>query len=230
MKTAIVERLSQTQAPSEEIVFVFPELTLTAFVLENPKAMTLESPEVKEVQALAKELKTGIVFGFPLQTETEKPKNRLSLVDPAGNFVGHYDKLHLFTLGNPAESDRYTEGPRGQTSFLYRGWRMALSICFDLRYADLYVDYRREGAEVIVAAACWVGGPSKALQFETLSRARAIEAQAYLCAVNRIGEDPRYKFEGGSFVFSPMGESLMQNDQSSLIVEEPLLLAKRIRV
>src|SRR6185437_10212011 len=71
--------------------------------------------------------------------------------------------------------------------------------------------YAREGSDLVILPACWVGGPGKADQFRILSAARAIEGQFFFAALNRSGRDPSYTYEGDVWCFSPQGEALVES-------------------
>lgn len=197
--------------PPEERLFLLPELTLTAFVTKDPPSFALDPPHkhVAKVLDLARELRTGIVFGFPEVNpdDPDKPFNTLVLAGPDGKIAGRYRKMHLFTVGKTPETASYSAGPSG-TVFDYRGWKIALAVCFDMRFSRLFHSYAQAGADLILVSACWLGGEHKAYQFRTLNSSFAILSQAYLAAVNRKGKDPFFTFEGGEYVFSPFGENL----------------------
>lgn len=194
----------------ESVLFVFPEATLTGFVTESPRCYRVSPPDeaVSRLREIARSRRTGLVAGFPEKDPAGgKPFNASLLIGPDGEAAAHYRKLHLFTFGAKPESGKYQTGRAG-TLCLYRGWRVALSICFDARFARLYHAYARAGAELIVVSSCWVGGPHKTYQYRTLGSAHAVLAQAYVCAVNRAGRDPDFEYDGSAYVFSPFGEDV----------------------
>lgn len=203
----LTRRLERAQGPSEAHLFLFPELTLTGFVTQDPKILSLDHPAVKELQGLAAKHKTALVAGFPERAEKAKPRNAAVLIDPGGRIAASYRKLHLFTLGRSPESAHYDAGDAGLIVD-YRGWKLAFAICFDIRFSRLFHEYARAGADAILVPSCWVGGPHKSEQYRTLNSAHAILTQAYVAAVNRSGKDPFYEYDGSEYVFSPFGEQL----------------------
>jgi omega-amidase len=134
--------------------------------------------------------------------------NRALLIDPAGTIVGHYDKVHPFSYGH--ESERYLGGRAVQR------WRVGPSgepastivspvICYDLRFPELFraaMD-TAQPPEVFVVLANWPA--SRAHHWRSLCVARAIENQAYVVGVNRIGRDPHLEYAGTSLIVDPMG-------------------------
>lgn len=211
IETAVVDRLAaRPEAPSEERLFLFPELTLTAFVTRDPPAFSLSPADatVAAAAALARRLRTGLAVGFPeSRADGGKPLNALAVFGPDGGVAGVYRKNHLFTLGTAPESEAYSPGDGG-VLFDYRGWRVALAVCFDVRFAALFHAYAKAGADLILVSSCWVAGPHKTEQYRTLTSAHAILAQAFVAAVNRSGRDPVWEYDGSAYVFSPFGADL----------------------
>ena len=225
MEDAVVRRLDGRRADPEERLFLFPELTLTGFVTRHPKSFSLTPPDpaISRVLELARGRRTAIAFGFPERNPEApgRPFNALVLARPDGSIAGRYRKLHLFTAGREPEDGVFSAGDRGVLCE-HRGWLFGLSICFDLRFSRLYHEYARAGADVILAPACWVGGPHKSMQLRTLAAAYAVLSQAYVAAVNRSGRDPHFDYDGSAHVFSPFGEPVLQEgscglDESALI-------------
>ena len=211
IEAGVKARLAASPVPSEERLLLFPELSLTGFVTQAPAAFDLHGgdPLVERLRAIAAQNRTALAVGLPERNprDAARPYNTLALLDPEGKIFAAYRKLHLFTLGAAPESACYSAGEKGVMAE-YRGWKLGLSICFDLRFAGLYHQYARSGAELLLAPACWVGGPHKSEQFRTLGAAHAILSQAYLASVNRAGRDPAFEYDGAEYVFSPFGENL----------------------
>ena len=232
MDEAIQSRMKErSDIPSDARVFVFPEVALTAFVTDRSGDVALPrlGPEVEAVRALAGKYKTAIVFGFPERVEgQEKPYNTLLFVSPQGEDLADYQKLHLYTASSPPESESYQHGQSG-TVLTYRGWKIAFAICFDLRFSNLFHAYAQAGADLVVLPACWIGGPGKSVQLQTLSAARAIEGQCFFAALNRSGKDPSASYEGEVLCFAPRGEPLVEKtgfDLDSALLDE----ARKLKV
>lgn len=233
METAIEARLSKcAEGAPEEQLFVFPEVTLTAFVTENPQAFAIEPPHefVRRLCELARRRRTGLVAGFPElnPADAKKPYNAAVLIGADGRIAARYRKLHLFTFGKTPESERYSAGDTG-TVCLYRGWNIGLSICFDIRFSRLYYEYAKAGVDLITASSCWVGGEHKTYQYKTINSAHAVLTQAYVIAVNRAGRDPNFEYDGSAYVFSPYGENLF-NDEPVALDEKMLAECRKLVV
>jgi predicted amidohydrolase len=228
MERALETRISESA--SEETIAVFPEMTLTGFMLEGVLPLTPDAEPVKRARALAARFHTAIIFGYPERApDGGKPWNRLELVGPDGTTLVAYRKKRLFTRGSPSEYELYTPGDL-EGVVEYRGWKIALRICFDLRFAELFDPLRKEAVDLVVLAACWLGGPHKAEQFRILSAARAISAQCYLAALNRSGSDPNANYEGDAHVFRPQGNALEHNPEGVLLNPSALTEARKLKL
>lgn len=200
-------------------IFLFPELTLTAFVTKNPSSFRLKpmDAELRALGSIARRHGTALVAGFPERNPRRpgRPFNTVAFFDPSGRLAASYRKTHLFTLGAQPETASYSAGEGGLV-FDYRGWRIAFAVCFDIRFSRLFHAYARAGADLVLAPACWVGGPHKTYQFKTINSAHAVLTQAYVAAVNRSGKDPAYAYDGSAYVFSPFGEDVLKRGPCAL--------------
>jgi 5-aminopentanamidase len=217
MREEITQRLHHAakhhpEIGSEDRIFVFPEMTLTGFDTAHAETVALDrnTEVVQSVHALARELKTAIVFGFPERGASKRPVNTLLFIDSSGEEVADYQKMHLYTgslPGAPSEPEMFDGGKAG-VIVEYHGWKIGLAICFDLRFPQLFHAYAEEGADLVLQIASWIPGPLKSYQFQTLSAAHAIMGQYYFLSVNRSGHDAAFTFEGEALVYSPKGERL----------------------
>jgi predicted amidohydrolase len=142
--------------------------------------------------------------------------NRSFLIDPAGQIVARYDKIHMFDVTvSETESYRESAGYRpgtqavvADTSFA----RLGLTVCYDVRFAYLYRALTQAGAEVLLVPSAF-SPVTGAAHWETLLRARAIETGSYVLAAAQTGAHaattgkPRHTY-GHSMAISPWGEVL----------------------
>lgn len=215
MEAAVRDRLSAPGAPEAGAqLFLFPELTLTGFVTQDPPccAANPADPVFRKLCAMARRLKTAVAAGFPEKNpkDPKRPFNALAFIGPDGNVLAVYRKLHLFTSGRHPEAAGYAAGDGGVVC-VYRGWKIGFAICFDLRFPALFHRYAREGTELLLVSSCWVGGAHKSCQYRTLNSAYAVLLQAYVACVNRSGKDPNFDYDGAEHVFSPFGEDVYRN-------------------
>ncbi len=179
----------------------------------------------------ARDLKLWIVAGtIPLPPD-DQPDGKVTacslLIDEHGQQVARYDKLHLFDVdvadnrGRYRESDDYAHGNNVVLVDTPVG-RLGLSVCYDLRFPELYTALREAGAELITAPSAFTA-VTGAAHWDILIRARAIETQCYLLAAAQGGvhPGPRETY-GHAAIIDPWGRVLAQQAQG-----ETVLLATR---
>lgn len=114
--------------------------------------------------------------------------NTLLLTGPDGEFT--YDRIHLYDAFGSRESDTVAPGSRLVTAQV-AGATVGLATCYDLRFADQFTALGRAGAELVLVPASWGEGTGKAEQWDLLTRARAMDAQAYLLACGMAWRPPQ---------------------------------------
>jgi predicted amidohydrolase len=129
--------------------------------------------------------------------------NRHYFIDGRSGNETYYDKHHLFTYGH---EDRYYQPGDAHSIVKYCGFRILLLTCYDLRFPvwSRYSDALQYDA--IIAVANWPESRQNAWQI--LTRARAMENQAYLIGCNRVGDDQYSHYRGQSAIISPIGKTL----------------------
>jgi omega-amidase len=130
-----------------------------------------------------------------------KPANRLLLAGPDGT-VHRYDKIHPFSYAG--EQEHYAAGS-ALVTVPVDDVAVSLFVCYDLRFADEFWAVA-DRTDLYVVVANWP--ESRRLHWQTLLRARAIENQAYVLGVNRVGAGGKLTYAGDSCVIDPMGEVL----------------------
>ncbi|MFI8579420.1 MULTISPECIES: carbon-nitrogen hydrolase family protein [Pseudomonadaceae] len=190
-----------------------------------------EGPILPWLKQTARDLSLWIVAGtLPLPPDDDrdgKPRACSLLVDEQGERAARYDKLHLFDVdvadnrGRYRESDDFAHGEQVVVVDTPVG-RLGLTVCYDLRFPELYGALREAGAELISVPAAFTA-VTGAAHWQVLTRARAIETQCYLLAAGQGGEHPgpRWTF-GHSAIIDPWGGVLVEQDQG-----EAALLASR---
>lgn len=153
-------------------------------------------PILPWLRQTARDLGLWIVAGtLPLPPDgepEEKPRACSLLVDDQGQRVARYDKLHLFdadvadSRGRYRESDHYAPGQRLVVADTPVG-RLGMTVCYDLRFAELYLALRQAGAELISVPSAFTLTTGEA-HWQTLIRARAVETQCYMLAAAQGGE------------------------------------------
>lgn len=209
-------------------LIVFPEMTLTGFTMNSLEFAECKekSPTVHFFSEYAKKMNCYIVFGVILQTDGKLPTNNLIVVNAEGELVAQYAKIHPFSYSG--ENEYYSKGEK-LSSFQYNGHKIGLSICYDLRFPELFQALSKD-CDAIIVIANW---PKKrSAHWTALLLARAIETQSYMIGVNRTGIDGNnLEYEESSLVISPNGENvkILFLTEYSNMYDIDLLVANDIR-
>ncbi|MBS0504653.1 MAG: carbon-nitrogen hydrolase family protein [Proteobacteria bacterium] len=214
---AIVAAIGDARAGGADILFT-PEMSNLLDRDRDRSATHLKSEAEDEtlaaVRAAAREAGLWVHLGsLALEGEDGKRLNRGFLIDAAGDIRARYDKIHLFDVDLPTgenwrESAVYARGGRAVAADTPWG-RLGLSICYDLRFPDLYRALTGAGAAILAVPAAFTVPTGKA-HWHVLLRARAIEAGVFVIAAAQTGrhEDGRETF-GHSLAIGPWGEVLL---------------------
>jgi len=212
------DRLTRAAAADGAELIVLPEKWTAIGSDEQVRAAaeTLEGPTVAWACALARELGVELVAGsFVEKLEgTDKLANTSVHVDRRGELRAVYRKLHMFDVEVDGhayrESDLEQAGSEIVLSHTDEGVELGMSICYDLRFPELYRILAVRGARVLTVPAAFTLATTRD-HWETLLRARAIENQAFVIAANQIGEHPAGMRSGGrSMIIDPWGLVLAQ--------------------
>jgi deaminated glutathione amidase len=154
----------------------------------------------------------------------EKLSNTSAVFDPEGDLVAVYRKIHLFDVevGGQVYRESETEEPGDDVVLCdAEGWRLGLSVCYDLRFPELYRILALDGAELVTLPAAFTLFTGKD-HWELLVRARAVENQLYVAAANQWGTHaPGKASYGRSMIVDPWGVVLaVAPDQNAVIAAE----------
>lgn len=174
---------------------------------------------------LAKTYQCWFIAGSMLIQDGNNPDkflNHSPVFSPEGKLVTAYNKMHLFDvdLGSESwqESAQISAGKTPETVTLNEHWKVGLSICYDLRFPELYRQYSAQGCNILTVPAAFTVPTGKA-HWNTLLKARAIENQAYVLAAGQVGThaDGR-KTYGHSQIINPWGETLAEIESGEGII------------
>lgn len=176
----------------------------------------------------ARSLKLWLVAGtLPLTGAGENKVFNSSLAfNPQGECVARYDKIHLFRFDNGKEAyDESRVLERGHAAQRFalpssdgHTWQVGMSVCYDLRFAELYRTYAAQGVDLLLVPAAFTHTTGMA-HWEVLLRARAIENLAFVCAAAQGGVHPNGRQTWGqSMLIDPWGHVLAQQAQGPGVV------------
>jgi predicted amidohydrolase len=174
-------------------------------------AQTLDGPAISWARGIASELGIDLLAGsmFEKIPGREKGANTSVHVGPDGELRAVYRKIHLFDVEIDgavyAESSSEEAGDEAVLAELANGTKLGMSICYDLRFPELYRILALRGAEIITVPSAFTL-PTTRDHWEVLVRARAIENQCFVIAPNQVGRHPGNLRSGGrSLIVDPWG-------------------------
>lgn len=181
-------------------LIILPEMFTTGFAMEAARESLPQDRVVAWLATHARRLNAMVGGSAALQTE-KGAVNRFLLVEPEGR-VHHYDKRHLFRMGD--EHHHYVAGDQ-RVVVEWRGWRILPQVCYDLRFPVF--SRNRDDYDLALYVANWP--EARRHHWQALLMARAIENQAWVAGCNRVGEDGNVlRYSGDSQIISPQGEIL----------------------
>ncbi len=217
---ALRAHIGEAAARGADILFT-PEMTGLVDRDRNRAAASIHTeqkdPVLQEACASAKNEQIWVALGSlaikPSDSDASKWLNRSFLIDPSGNIVARYDKIHLFDVDLDTgeswrESSAYEGGAEAVVAPVKKAM-LGLSVCYDLRFPALYAALTNAGADILSVPAAFTV-PTGEAHWEILLRARAIEAGVFVVAAAQSGlhDDGRTTY-GHSMVIDPWGHILL---------------------
>jgi predicted amidohydrolase len=190
-----------------------------------------EDPALPAFCALANELDVWLLIGsLAIKVSPTKTANRSFLIGPDGRVAARYDKIHLFDVNLPS-GETYRESntvhPGDDAVVANLPWaRIGLSVCYDLRFPQLYRTLAKAGAEILTVPSAFTETTGKA-HWHVLLRARAIENGCFMVAPAQGGEHSNgRRTYGHSLIVGPWGDVLAEGGVDPGIVAAELDLAE----
>jgi len=236
---AALDMVERAAARGVEVV-AFPEVFLLIGGRQQKldMAQTLDGEIVGQFQAAARQHSVAILLGSlheRIPGNDSQVHNTAVWVNAEGEIVSVYRKMKLFDVELPQvtirESDTVKAGEALPTVFDTPIGRVGLTICFDLRYPEIFQHLRRQGADVIFVPSNFTAHTGAA-HWETLLRARAVENQVYIAAPAQYGKhNEKFTSYGHTLLADPWGTVTVQapNHPGMIIGEIDLALLRRVR-
>lgn len=210
---AIRELLKEAKEKGAQAAFL-PEVfySMSDGITPTPYLVEENNEHYKEIQKLATDFKMALIGGSAATLKEGKVVNRAYNFDQNGVDLGHYDKINLFACDLPdkkiSEARNYTAGSEYKMVTVDHH-KVGLGICFDMRFSEMGLHYRMNGAEILTYPAAFTVPTGKA-HWHTLLRARAIENQCYVIASAQWGHhNEKMQTFGHSIVIDPWGDILL---------------------
>jgi deaminated glutathione amidase len=236
------ERLVRAAAADGAELAVLPEKwnLLGDSATQLAGAEPLDGPTISAARTWARELGIHLIAGSIAESVEgqEKAFNTSTLIGPDGELEASYRKIHMFDVevGGVVyrESDHDEPGEEVVSAELgdaLEGVTLGLTVCYDLRFPELYRILAVRGATVITVPSAFTLDTGKD-HWEVLLRARAIENQAFMVGANQVGEaPPHYRSYGRSAIVDPWGVVLAKapDEECSVAADLDLELQDRVR-
>lgn len=204
-----VERMLSELAARDCRLAVLPEMWSCSFPYPVLRDMAEKTPAILDRMRNTARDKRLVIAGSLPEARDETIFNTSYLIDSTGEIAGKYRKVHLFSLYN--EQRHFGEG-RSAEVFSTSIGKIALMICYDLRFPELARKLAIEGAEIICVSSLW---PLVRIDhWSLLLRARAVENQLFVIGCNGCGAEKKITWGGASAIISPMGSALAEAGQS----------------
>lgn len=218
---SILVLLEQIREKGGADIICFPENCLYLRLSKQPiPGVSLQDAAFETLKAKADQFNAFIFFGSVPLKEDGKLSNATVLCAPGEKPKVVYRKIHLFDVDvvgaeRVRESDIFNPG-KEPSVLTVRDWKLGLSICYDLRFSELYASYAKSKVDGILVPSAFLV-PTGSAHWHVLTRARAIECQAYLLAAAQGGEHKnaqgdRRETYGHSLIVDPWGRVLAEAD------------------
>jgi len=200
----LCERYIQAAAQKNVELIIFPEMTLTAYSMDinligenENNSLTIES-----FKELSKKYNIAVIFGVVIFSNM-KAENRVYFLNQNSNLFEHYTKIHPFSF---ADENKFFIAGNKIKVVKYKEYTIGLTICYDLRFPELFSVLANE-SDLIINIANW---PAKRIDhWNTLLKARAIENQIFIAGINRTGIDGNgLEYIESTNIFNANGEIL----------------------
>jgi predicted amidohydrolase len=213
----VVEAYQKAARDKAQLV-VFPENSLF-FRIQSGSSLqgpAWNGPELKRLSALVDEHKSAMMLTTALKGPSGKFNNSTLLFEAGRELRVVYSKIHLFDVDVPGappvrESDHFSAGENPAIVEI-DGWKFGLTICYDLRFPELFLRYAQQVDCILVPSAFLV--PTGEAHWHVLMRARAIESQCFVAAPAQAGEHissgQKRQTYGHSLVIDPWGRILTE--------------------
>ena len=211
-------------AGRDGVLVAFPEQFTTGWdPCSHENIQARDGHIAKELSRMAKEHGIAVLGSFREQ-HSPLPRNTAIVFDSGGEELAAYSKCHPFSPGG--EECWYGPGEHVAV-FSLGGVKFGIAICYDLRFADIFVAYARAGVHAVVVPSAWPG--SRLEHWELFIRARAVEFQVYIAGVNTTGVTPVDTYLGGTMTANPWGKIIARAGEGEEMVAseiDPSLVAE----
>lgn len=223
-RKANFERVSQLLKPYEDKnpdLIILPELWNSGwYCVSYPEVAETDdnSQTLEFLSNLAKKFNSNIIGGsYVRKLSDNQLRNTCPVFDRSGNLIAQYDKMHLYShLG--ADEGKYASAGNNPVIAQTDIGKIGLTVCYDIRFPELFRKYSLGGADLLVNVAAWP--KTRKNHWITLQKARAIENQSFMIAVSQTGKIKEDEYNlGYSMLISPYGEVIASLEEEEIVLE-----------
>ncbi len=213
-------------------LIVLPELWSSGwYCVSYPQVAELnqDGEVLSFLSSLAKNFNANVVGGSYVRKEQDGPlKNTSPVFDRDGNLIAQYDKMHLYShLG--ADEGKYAQRGEHPVIATTDVAKLGLTICYDIRFPELFRKYSLNGAQILVNVAAWP--KTRKNHWVTLQKARTIENQSFVIAASQTGHIKNDEYNlGYSMVISPYGEVIASLEEEEAVLECDINLEEMVEL
>lgn len=207
-----VEQYLKTAHEKKIELFLLPEMSFTGFSMNTDATKETRFETISRMVEYAQRYDVAIGFGW-VKDCGEKSENHYTIVNRKGEIISDYAKVHPFSF---AGEDQKFQGGENIEIFELDGIKFSTFICYDLRFPEIFQIASKE-AHVIIVPANWPASRSE--HWKCLLRARAIENQVYILAINCVGEMGEMIYSGDSCIINPDGKILLKSSEQECVLE-----------
>lgn len=203
-------------------IIIFPEVWSCGWCCRNFPSVSEDvndSSTISFLKNIAIENKALVIGGSFIRKDAGFLKNTCPVISSKGEIIALYDKMHLFSHKG-CEENRYITCGDELKLLDFHGTKIGISICYDIRFPELYRAYSKKGAEVLINVAAWSN--KKLEHWNIMHRARAIENQCFMLVADQTGLIENSEFNlGHSMVINPWGDiaASLQAEEDCLFYE-----------
>lgn len=209
-----VQELIETNAFYTPDIIVLPEVWTVGWkpAVFKDSAEELETSEtVAFLSIIAKKYNTNIIGGSFITKKDNKYYNTCPVINRNGELVATYNKMHLFSYYG-CDEGTFVEKGKNPVMVELDGLKVGLTICYDIRFPEIYRAYAKAGADMLINMAAWP--MSRPIHWEALTKARAIENQCHMVALTQSGQIEGDEWNlGHSRIIDYKGDVLSEIDE-----------------
>ena len=207
-----VVNLIERDVKSDVDIIVLPEVWTVGWSprhFRESAELIDKSETINLLSQIAKQYNSFVIGGsFIEKVNDEIYLNTCPVIDRNGNLIAKYSKNHLFSYYGSDEGNFVTTG-KNPVMVNLDGIKTGLTICYDIRFPEIYRAYRKAGADLFINCAAW--GLNKPIPWECMTRCRAVENQTYMVALTQSGHIEGDEWNiGHSRIIDYKGESLAE--------------------